>query len=175
MGECMLSRVLLFATPWTITHQALLSMGFSRHGYWSGLPFPPLADLPNPGTELEAPESPALVGGFFTTESPGKPLKRQSFCYVVFILCVYSITEPQRRLVKTDCWPGTQSFWFCRVGWSLRICISKLPKCGYCCWARSYLRTSGPCDNYCRTHLCHVIFLIIFQEDGSPRIIYSTQ
>ena len=110
MGECMLSRVLLFATSWTITHQALLSMEFSRQGYWSGLPFPPLADLPNPGTELEAPESPALVGGFFTTESPGKPLKRQSFSYVVFILCVYSITEPQRRLAKTDCWPGTQSF-----------------------------------------------------------------
>ena len=36
-----LSRVLLFATPWTVAHQAPLSMGFSRQEYWSGLPFPP--------------------------------------------------------------------------------------------------------------------------------------
>ena len=41
MGECMLSRVWLFATLWIIAHQALLSMKFSRQGYWSGLPFPP--------------------------------------------------------------------------------------------------------------------------------------
>ena len=45
-----------------------------------------LQDLPDPGIELETPVSPVLVGGFFTTESPGKPLKRQSFCYVVCIL-----------------------------------------------------------------------------------------
>ena len=43
--------------PWTIAHQAPLSMGFSRQEYWSGLPFPSPEDLPNPGTE---PGSPAL-------------------------------------------------------------------------------------------------------------------
>ena len=47
-------------------------MRFSRQEYWNGLPFPPSGDLPNPGIERESPASPALVGGFFTAESPGK-------------------------------------------------------------------------------------------------------
>ena len=51
MYVCMLSFVRLFATPWTIAHQAPLSMGFSRQEYWSGLSFPPPRDLPNPGIE----------------------------------------------------------------------------------------------------------------------------
>ena len=46
-----LSRVQLFATPWTVAHQAPLSMGFSRQEYWSGLPLPSPEDLPNPGIE----------------------------------------------------------------------------------------------------------------------------
>ena len=54
---CVLSRVQLFATPWTVPCQAPLSTGFLRQDYWSGLPFPPPRDLPNPGTE---PNSPAL-------------------------------------------------------------------------------------------------------------------
>ena len=41
-------------TPWTIAHQAPLSMGFSRQEYWSGLPFPSPGDLPNPGIKLGA-------------------------------------------------------------------------------------------------------------------------
>ena len=65
-----LSCVRLFETPWTVAHQAPLSMEFSRQEYWSGLPFPPPGDLPNPEIELV---SPALAGGFFTTEPPGKP------------------------------------------------------------------------------------------------------
>ena len=52
-----LSRVQLFATPWTVAYQAPLSMGFSRQEYWSGLPFPSPGDLPDPGIE---PGSPAL-------------------------------------------------------------------------------------------------------------------
>ena len=67
----LLSRVLLFATPGTRARQAPLTMGFSRQEYWSGLPFPSPGDLPNPGIE---PMYPALAGGFFTTEPPGKPL-----------------------------------------------------------------------------------------------------
>ena len=47
-------------------------MGFPRQEYWSGLPSPPAADLPDPGTEAES-LAPALAGGFLTTESPGKP------------------------------------------------------------------------------------------------------
>ena len=43
-----------FATPWTVAHQVPLSMGFSKQEYWSGLPFPPPGDLPDPGMELES-------------------------------------------------------------------------------------------------------------------------
>ena len=52
-----LSPVQLFATPWTVAHQAPPSMGFSRQEYWSGMPFPSPGDLPNQGSE---PRSPAL-------------------------------------------------------------------------------------------------------------------
>ena len=55
--EKSLSRVLLFATPWTVALQAPRSMGFSRHEYGSGLLFPSPGDLSNPGIE---PRSPAL-------------------------------------------------------------------------------------------------------------------
>ena len=67
--ECasVLSRVRLFATPWTVTNQAPLSTGFSRQEYWSGLPFPPPGELPDPGIELESLVSPALAGGSFAT------------------------------------------------------------------------------------------------------------
>ena len=55
-----LSRVRLFATPWTVACQASLSMELSQQEHWSGLPFPPPGDLPNPETEPESPESLAL-------------------------------------------------------------------------------------------------------------------
>ena len=50
-----LSRVRLFATPWTVAHQAPPSMGFSRQEYWSGLPFPSPGDLPDPGIKSGSP------------------------------------------------------------------------------------------------------------------------
>ena len=56
-------------TPWTVAHQASLSMGFSRQEYWRELPFPPPEDLPNPGIELLSLTSPTLAGGFFTTNA----------------------------------------------------------------------------------------------------------
>ena len=68
-----LSCVYLFATTGAIAHQTPLSMEFSRQEYWSGLPFPAPWDLPDPGIEPTSPVSPALAGGFFTTEPPGKP------------------------------------------------------------------------------------------------------
>ena len=52
------SCVRLFAILWTVAHQALLSVGFSRQEYWSGLPFPSPGDLPDPGIELLFPDSP---------------------------------------------------------------------------------------------------------------------
>ena len=69
---CVCAQLCLFETPWTVVHQTPLAMRFffSRQEYWSGLPFPPPGDLPNPGIE---PMSPVLAGGFFTTEPPGKP------------------------------------------------------------------------------------------------------
>ena len=60
-------------TLWAVGHQAPLSMEFSRQEYWTGLPFPPSGDLPNPEIVLVSPASPELAGGFFTTEPPGKP------------------------------------------------------------------------------------------------------
>ena len=64
-----LRRVQLFVTPWTIAHQAPLSMEFSRQGYWNGLPFPSPGDLPDPGIK---PGSPALQGDSLPFEPPGK-------------------------------------------------------------------------------------------------------
>ena len=70
-----LSHVQLFATPRTIAHQAPLSIEFSQQEYWSGLLFPPLGDLPDPGVK---PMSLAFPGGFFTTEPSGKPTMKHS-------------------------------------------------------------------------------------------------
>ena len=66
----MLNHVLLFAIPWTVAHQAPLSIGFPRQEYWSGLPFSSPGDLSDSGIE---PTSPALAGRFFTNEPSGKP------------------------------------------------------------------------------------------------------
>ena len=78
-----LRRVRLFATPWTVAHQASLSMGFSRQEYWSGLPFPSPGDLPDPGIE---PGSPASEAFALTSEPPGKNICQginHSFPWVV--------------------------------------------------------------------------------------------
>ena len=60
-------------TRWTVAHQVPLSMGLSRQEYWTGLPFPPPGDLPDPGIQPRSPESPASAGRFFIAETPGKP------------------------------------------------------------------------------------------------------
>ena len=65
-----LSGIRLFATLWTIAHQAPPSVGFSRQEYWSGLPFPSPGNLPNPGIE---PRSAAMQAGTLTSDPPGKP------------------------------------------------------------------------------------------------------
>ena len=64
-----LSRVQLFATPWTVARQAPLSMEFSRQEYWSGLSFPSPGDLPHPWIK---PTSPAFQS-YSLTLPPGKP------------------------------------------------------------------------------------------------------
>ena len=62
------------ATPWTVARQAPLSLGFSRQGYCSGLPFPSSRDLPDPGIE---PRSPALQADTLLTDLQEKPKWRQ--------------------------------------------------------------------------------------------------
>ena len=59
----------LFATPWTVAHQAFLSMGFSWQEYWSGLAGPLSGDLPDPGIELVSSKAPALAGRLFATSA----------------------------------------------------------------------------------------------------------
>ena len=66
----MLSHVQLFATPWTVAHQAPLSMGFSSQEYWSGLPIPPPGDLPK---QKIKPRSPVLQVDSLPSEPPVKP------------------------------------------------------------------------------------------------------
>ena len=77
MTVCMLSCfycVQLFTIQWTVACQALLSIGFFSHEYWSQLPCPPPGDFPNPGIETASLTSPVLAGRFFTT-IPGKQFK----------------------------------------------------------------------------------------------------
>ena len=78
MHTCVLSHfswVWLFATPWTVVHQVLLSMGFSRQENWSGLPVPFSRELPHGGSNPVTLMSPELAVGFFTIsttwEAPG--------------------------------------------------------------------------------------------------------
>ena len=72
-----------FATPWTAMCQAPLSMEFSRQEYWSGLLFLSAGDLPNPGIKSM---SPALAGGFFTTEPTGKPSSEGKSFKIMFTM-----------------------------------------------------------------------------------------
>ena len=79
---CQITSVLSdSATLWTVACQAPLSVGFSRQEYWSGLPCPPSGHFPHPGVEPSSLLSPALPGGFFTTNN-GLPwwLRGSSVC-----------------------------------------------------------------------------------------------
>ena len=64
------SHVWPFVTPWAVGHQTPLSTEFSKQEYWSGFPFPPPGDPPDPRIK---PASPASAEGFFTAEPSGKP------------------------------------------------------------------------------------------------------
>ena len=102
---CELSRVWPFATPWTVAHQAPLSMGFSRQEYWSGLPFSPPGHLPHPAMELEYLASPALAGRFFTTSATWEALM------------VVAFLPRQLKSPSVLAWriPGTGSLVGCRL------------------------------------------------------------
>ena len=68
--------------PMDCSHQAPLSMGFFRQEYWSGLPFPPPGDLPDPGIKPVSRVSPALAGGFLPAKSLGSPILRGGGMYL---------------------------------------------------------------------------------------------
>ena len=91
MCACLVAKL----TPWTVAHQDLLSMGFPRKEYWSGMQLPSPGDLPNPGIKLTSFASPALAGRFFTTEqvNNGNPLQ-------------YSCLE---NSIDRGAWQATQS------------------------------------------------------------------
>ena len=91
-------RVRLFITLWTVTHQAPLSMGFSRQECWSGLPYLPPGDLPNPVMEPASLKSPALADRFFITSATCK-------YSVQFSLSVMSHSLPSHGLqhIRSPC------------------------------------------------------------------------
>ena len=123
----MLSSVQLFATPWTIARRVPPSMEFSRQEYWSRLPFPPPADLPDPGIEPASPLSPALAGRLFITEPPGKHTEYRiaqlyravsESQWVWMELGKYWLT----RKTTPKRWPWTQVLQQSWVGWRLVVC-----------------------------------------------------
>ena len=110
------SYVWLFATLWTVIHQAPLPMGFSRQEYWSGLPCPPPGDLPDPGIKLAPLTSPALASGFFITSITWEAQNRDSNIYIMMLLEVLE-KVPRKWLVYSPL-PHKQSFSLAVISWS---------------------------------------------------------
>ena len=82
----------VFATPWTVAHQAPLTMKFSRQEYWSGLLFPSPGHLPDPGIGPLSFASPALAGRCFTPAPPGK-LNHSCFHYHHSLALLNNVSE----------------------------------------------------------------------------------
>ena len=92
LTQCVLIYIHLFATAWTIAHQAPLSMEFSKQQYWIRLPFPTPSELPNPGSKLTSLVSlPLAVGFFFTTEPPKAwhLIKAYNSYHILFLMSDY--------------------------------------------------------------------------------------
>ena len=116
------------AIPWTVACHAPLSVEFSRQEYWGGLPFPSPGDLPNQWFE---PTSPALAGGFFTSEPPGKPMISFTMAqeYQVgwhTLDCTFDLLSLMAtRSIKSDIF-GKKNFFFLKyltVFWGCRILV----------------------------------------------------
>ena len=93
----------------TVAHQAPLSMGFSGQEYWSGLPFPPPGDLPDPGIEPVSLKSPALAGRVFTAQECDL-IWKQAFQMITWstgpLIQFIFLTMPHARILIP--WPGTE-------------------------------------------------------------------
>ena len=88
----------MLCDPWTIAHQAPLSMWFPMKEYWSGLPFPSPEDLPNSGIKHT---SPASAGGLFTTGPPGKTKKKCQHSLVCCLKCFFQVFNMEKLIYKT--------------------------------------------------------------------------
>ena len=126
-----------FVTPWTVAHQAPLSIGFPRQEYWSGLPFPSPGDLPNPKIEPVS-LSPALAGGFLITSATFMTVGRKKYFSVkgrfpkemiCFFMFVFFFLFPFVFLVGRTIYLFicTGSWW--HAGSSTFIGILQLPNC----------------------------------------------
>ena len=104
------SHVLLFATLWTVAHQAPLSMGFSRQEHWNGLPCPLPGNLPDPGIE---PRSPALEADSLPSKPPGKPIYIYILFQILFPCRLLQNTEHNSLYIVGPCWLSI----LCTVPW----------------------------------------------------------
>ena len=86
-------------TPWTVAHQAPLSMEFSRQEYWSGVPFHPPGDLPDPGIEPMSLASPTLLGGLLQIGPGEKKKTLQNVPNTVSIKCP-PLTDSKQSTLK---------------------------------------------------------------------------
>ena len=85
--------------PYGLSSAIPLSMGFPRQEYWSWLPFPSLGDLPDLGIK---PESPALAGGFFATEPPGKPSTLKNTIKFPFCFSSFKIFQASQERIREE-------------------------------------------------------------------------
>ena len=116
-----ISRVQLFATPWTVAPQASLSMGIPRQESWSGLPFPTPGDLPDLGIEPTSLEAPALTGEFFTTRATWETqLSQVSFLIILYPPLVRSLACTMHYSAFPS-WAGLLPF------------CKQIPRCWLCC------------------------------------------
>ena len=128
-------HVRLFATLWTVAHQAPLSMGFPRQEYWSGLLCPPSGDLPDP--EME----PSLAGGFFTAEPPGKPILWVTNPYSLVSHRWACLVENHTRKVKEihlSPISGITVFYGCKRNPQLQLVVRSL------CHTRTHIHATTP-------------------------------
>ena len=135
--EKLLSCVQLFATPWTVTYQAPLSMGFYRQEYWSGLPFPSPGDLPNPGIE---PWSPALQADTLPSEPSYHSSKASIlWCSAFFIVQLSHQYMTTGKTIALTRWTFVSNVMSLLFNMLPRLVITFLPrsKCLLILWLQS--------------------------------------
>ena len=152
MHGCMLgcfSYVQLSVTPWTVACQAPLSKGFFRQEYWSGLPYPPPGEFPDPGIKLVFLLSPALAGRFLTTSTTTleynhwRHLRRKWHdvsCSYNIVVCMIVPNSPVTGNINRS------SLEMVIIIANNRFCVSS------CVWCWLFLLFSGQsfrCYNYC--------------------------